>query len=96
MYSFEWDVASDVVMRSPERVKVLGATEPLRWSHKQFMNTVHADDRRKFVATIAGLTPEHPTAEVIYRLQSSDGRLVWLRSSGRAFFDSNEGGSTRT
>jgi PAS domain S-box-containing protein len=87
MYSFEWDVATDVVMRSPERLKVLGATSPLRLRHEQFMNTVHSDDRRKFIAAIAGLTPEHPTAEVIYRLQSSDGGLVWLRSSGRGFFD---------
>jgi PAS domain S-box-containing protein len=88
MYSFEWDVTSGVVVRSPERLKVLGGREPLRLSHEQFMNTVHSDDRPRFIATIAGLTSKHPTAEVIYRVQSSDGRLVWLRSTGRAFFDS--------
>src|SRR6516164_7540019 len=34
MYSFEWDVATDAVVRSPEHVRVLSATEPLRLSHQ--------------------------------------------------------------
>jgi PAS domain S-box-containing protein len=87
MYSFEWDVTTDVVVRYPERVKVFGATESLRFSHQQFVNTIHPDDRPKFIAAIAGLTPENPSAEVIYRVQVANGGLVWLRSSGRAFFD---------
>ena len=89
MYSFEWDVATDIVVRSPERAKVFGGTAPLNVSHKQFVNTIHSDDRPRFIATIAGLTPEKPTAEVTYRVQDSNGGLVWLRSSGRALFDSD-------
>ena len=86
MYSFDWDPVTDVVVRSPERLKVLGDAEPLRFTHKQFMEKVHPDDRAQFTATIAGLTPENPTAEAIYRVVSDDA-VVWLRSSGRAFFD---------
>src|SRR5215469_3616253 len=89
MYSFDWDVITDEVVRSPEHVKVLGSTAPLRSTHRQFLPRIHADDRPRFNATLAGLTPEKPTAEVIYRVQSSDGGLVWLRSSGRGFFDSD-------
>jgi PAS domain S-box-containing protein len=88
MYSFEWDVTNDLVMRSPERIAVLGSTEPLRLNHRQFVDTIHPDDRPKFIATIAALTPENPTAEVIYRARGSDGTLLWLKSSGRGFFDS--------
>jgi PAS domain S-box-containing protein len=88
MYSFEWDVTTDVVLRSPERIKVLGAKEPLRFSHQQFVNTIYPDDRPGFIATTAGLTPEKPTAEVIFRVRGSEGALVWLKSSGRGFFDS--------
>jgi len=88
MYSFEWDVTTDLVVRSPERVKVLGGNEPLPISYQQFGETIHPDDRPRFTATMAGLTPENPTAEVIYRVRGSDGALVWLKSSGRAFFDS--------
>jgi PAS domain S-box-containing protein len=87
MYSFEWDVTTDVVLRSPEHAKVLGTGEPLRFSHQQFVNTIHADDRPNFIATIASLTPESPTAEIIYRVKASDETLVWLKSSGRALFD---------
>jgi PAS domain S-box-containing protein len=88
MYSFEWDVTTDVVMRSPERARVLGASEPLRFNHQQFVDTIYPDDRPAFLATIVGLTPQKPAAEVIYRVRSSDGALVWLRSSGQGFFDS--------
>jgi signal transduction histidine kinase len=59
----------------------------LRSSHQQFVSTIHPEDRPKFIATVAGLTPENPTAEVIYRVQVADGGVVWLRSSARAFFD---------
>jgi len=89
MYSFEWDVITDEVVRSPEHAKVLGSTAPLSSTHRQFVERVYSDDRPGFIATIAGLTPEKPTAEVIYRVRSSAGSLIWLRSSGRGFFDSD-------
>src|SRR5215469_4894687 len=89
MYSFEWDVPTDIVVRSPERVKVLGATEPLHFKHQQFVETIHPDDRPTFIATIAGLAPGTPTGEVIYRVRGSDGGFVWVKSSGRGFFDSH-------
>jgi PAS domain S-box-containing protein len=87
MYAYDWDVTTDLVMRSSEHVKILGLTEPLRFLHQQFVNRIHPDDRPNFLAAIAGLTPENPTAEVTYRLLASDGSLVWLRSNGRGFFD---------
>jgi len=87
MYSFEWDIKTDVMVRSPEGDRVLGAAEPLRTTHQQFVDTIHPDDRRRFLATIAGLTPENPTGQVTYRVRVPDGAFVWLKSSGRAFFD---------
>jgi signal transduction histidine kinase len=53
------------------------------------VDKIHADDRPKFLAAIAGLTPEIPTGEVTYRARASDGTLVWLKSNGRAFFDAD-------
>lgn len=87
MYSFEWDVVADRVVRSPEHVKILGLTEPLRFGHKQFMERIHPDDRPKFTAAIAELTPERPTGNLTYRILGSSNELAWLRSSARAFFD---------
>jgi PAS domain S-box-containing protein len=90
MYSFDWDVTTDVVLRSSEHADILGLAEPLRFTHTQFVEKMYPDDRPRFTGTIAGLTPEKPTAEITYRMQNADGALVWLRSSGRAFF--NAGG----
>jgi PAS domain S-box-containing protein len=87
MYSFEWDVTTDSVLRSSEHAKVLGVAEPLRLKHQEFVDRIHPDDRPKFLATIAKLTPEQPTGDVTYRLLRGDGGPVWLKSSGRAFFD---------
>ena len=33
MYSFEWDVTTGAVARSPEHVKILGVAEPLHFTH---------------------------------------------------------------
>jgi PAS domain S-box-containing protein len=87
MYAYDWDITADVVVRSSEHVKILGLTEPLHFPHQEFMDKIHPDDRPKFLATIAGLTPENPTGEVTYRVLASDGALVWLKSNGRGFFD---------
>ena len=89
MYAYDWDVKSDLVMRSSEHVNILGLTEPLRLPQNQFVDKIHADDHPKFLAAIAGLTPEIPTAEVTYRARASDGTLVWLKSNGRGFFDAD-------
>jgi PAS domain S-box-containing protein len=87
MYTYDWDVTTDAVMRSPEHTKILGLAEPLRFPQQQFVDRIHPDDRPKFLGAIVGLTPENPTGEVIYRALASDGTLVWLKSNGRGFFD---------
>ena len=87
MYSFEWDVRTGAVVRSPEYVTVLGATEQSRSTHRQFVDKIHLDDRSRFIATIAALTPDNPTGIVTFRVINPDGSLVWLRSSGRGIFD---------
>jgi PAS domain S-box-containing protein len=89
MYAYDWDVTRDVVMRSAEHEKILGLAEPLRFSHRQFVDRIHPDDRPKFLAAIAGLTEGNPIAEVTYRGLASDGTSVWLKSNGRGFFDAS-------
>ena len=87
MYSFDWDIKTGEVVRSPEHTRVLGLAEPLRSSHSEFLHSIHPDDRERFVATTAGLTPENPSAVVTYRVMTPQGALVWVRSSGRGIFD---------
>jgi len=87
MYAYEWDVTTDVLVRSSEYVKILGVAEPQHFTRQQFMDKIHPDDRPRFIAAIAGLTPCKPTGEVTYRVLLPAGAVVWLKNSGRAFFD---------
>jgi PAS domain S-box-containing protein len=87
MYAYDWDVTTDVLVRSSEYVKILGVTEPQRFTRKQFLDKIHPDDRAKFLAAIADLNPENPTREATYRVVLPGGAVVWLKNSGRAFFD---------
>src|SRR5215469_1971115 len=65
MFAYDWDVTTDVVMRSAEHVKILGLSEPLRIPHRQFVDKIHPDDRREFLSAIARLTPENPIGMVM-------------------------------
>jgi signal transduction histidine kinase len=51
------------------------------------LDRVHPDDRAKFIASVADLTPENPTAYLTYRMLLPNGAVVWLEKSGRAYFD---------
>src|SRR6516165_8794517 len=75
------------VRRSEEREKIISLIEMLRNNKKNLNDKIHPDDRPKFFAAIAGLTPQNPTGEVTYRALASDGTSVWLKSNGRGFFD---------
>ncbi|MGA8491758.1 MAG: PAS domain S-box protein [Terriglobales bacterium] len=87
MYAFEWDVTTDVLLRSSEYVNVLGATEPRTLTHQQVMDKIHPDDRPKLAAAVARHSPENPMVDVTYRVLLPGKSPVWVKSSGRAFFD---------
>ena len=87
MYAYEWDVITDVLVRSPEYVNVLGAAEPRILSHQQAVEKIHPDDRANIVAAVARHSPKNPTVDVVYRVLLPGQSPVWVKSSGRAFFD---------
>jgi PAS domain S-box-containing protein len=88
MYVYEWDVATDVTVRSEEYANILGLTGVLRSdTRQQFLSRVHPDDRALFIAAVADLTPQNPTTQISYRVLRPDGAVIWLEKSGRAFFD---------
>jgi PAS domain S-box-containing protein len=87
MYAFEWDVATDVIVRSPEYVNLLGASEPRTLTHQQALKKIHPEDRAKLVAAVARHSPKNPTVDVTYRVQLPGKSPIWVKSSGRAFFD---------
>jgi len=88
MYAYEWDVATDSVVRSEEHINVLGFGDPA-WqpTRQQLLATVHPDDRALYISSIDQLTPEKPTTQICYRMLGPDGLVLWLEKSSRGFFD---------
>jgi PAS domain S-box-containing protein len=87
MYAYEWDITSDVLVRSPECVNVLGATEPRTLTFQQVIEKIHPDDRPKLAAAVARHSPKTPTVDVAYRVLLPGKPPIWVKSSGRGLFD---------
>ncbi len=85
MFAFEWDVATDVVVRSGDIANVLGSKAKASLTRKQVLDAVHPDDRGQFTA--AELTPEDPDVQITYRVLRPDGSVLWLEKTAHAFFD---------
>jgi PAS domain S-box-containing protein len=88
MYAYEWDVATDIVIRSEEYGSVLGFSDQAKHlTRQQVLATVHPDDRTLFIDSVDRLCPENATCRLRYRVQRSDGSIVWLEKNAQAFFD---------
>jgi PAS domain S-box-containing protein len=87
MFAFEWDVATDVVVRSGNFADVLGPTSDAPLTRQQVVARVYPDDRALFAASTAERTPENPDVQITYRMLSSDGSVVWVEKTAHAFFD---------
>jgi PAS domain S-box-containing protein len=88
MYAFDWDVATDVIIRSKEATHIPGLIgEPIRLTKQLLLANVHPEDRAIFNTIIAECTPDSPDHQISFRLLRPDGSLVWLERTGHAFFD---------
>ena len=87
MFAFEWDVATDVVVRSGDFADVLGPTSDAPLTRQQALARVYPDDRALFLASANERTPENPHVQISYRMFGSDGSVVWVEKTAHAFFD---------
>ncbi len=87
MYAFDWNVATDVIVRSKESVEILSWEKPETDTGKAFHARIHPHDLALYTATEARLTPENPTYQIIFRTLNPAGSVTWLEDSGRALFD---------
>lgn len=87
MFAYEWDVATDVIVRSAEASQVLGIDERARITGQQILAKVHPEDREKLTAAVAALSPEKPYLQISYRITRPDGTVIWVERSSRAQFD---------
>jgi len=87
MFAYEWDAATDVVVRSAECAQILGIDEAAQVTGREILAKVHPNDRERLKAAVAGLSPEKPYLQISYRMVRPDGTAVWVERSSRAHFD---------
>jgi PAS domain S-box-containing protein len=88
MFSYEWDAASDVMVRSGEYAEILctdGVAQ--RTTGDQILAKVHPDDRETVLAADAALSPEQPNLRVSHRMARPDDSVIWVEKTGRAQFN---------
>ena len=72
MFAYEWDAATDVIVRSEESTNILGIDQSERLTGEQALGRIHPDDREKVAASMSALTPEKPSLKVSYRILRPD------------------------
>jgi PAS domain S-box-containing protein len=87
MYAYEWDAATDSIVRSAEFADILGTDQPIHTSRRELIVQIHPDDREQLTAEFARVAPESPYSQAQYRLLRPDASLIWLERRARAFFD---------
>jgi PAS domain S-box-containing protein len=88
MYAFDWDVITDVIVRSEDSTRIFGLSgEPIKLTKRELLARVHPEDRTTFTNSIIECTPESPNTQISYRLLRLDGSVIWLERTGHAFFD---------
>ncbi len=87
MFAYEWDAATDRIVRSEGVTQVLGESHGLLTTGQEILANVVPEDRGRLLAAIAGLSPEEPYLRISYRRVRSDGTVMWVERNSRADFD---------
>jgi PAS domain S-box-containing protein len=87
MFAYEWDAATDFIVRSAESAQILGIDEATRVTGQQILAKVHREDREGLVAAVAALNPGKPYLQVSYRVVRPDRSVIWVERTSRAHFD---------
>jgi PAS domain S-box-containing protein len=87
MFAYEWDAATDVIVRSEESAKILGIDPSVRLIGEQALGWIDPDDRERVVASISALSPEKPSLKISYRINRADDAQIWVEQNSLAHFD---------
>lgn len=89
MFAYEWDLATDIIVRSTEGAQILGTEEATgtRTTGQQILARVHPEDRERLLAAISIVAPEKPNLHISYRIVRPDGTVLWVERLSRAYFD---------
>jgi PAS domain S-box-containing protein len=88
MFSYEWDAATDVMVRSGEYAEMLCTDKVAQLTTGQQISAkIHPDDRERVLAADAALSAEKPDLRVSHRMARPDGSVIWVEKTGRAYFN---------
>ncbi len=90
MYAYEWDLKSNVVIRSAECRNVLGSEALLQAPLEAIKGNIEPGDLQQIGKAIASLNAENSTSRVSYRSRKTDGTEIWLEQSFRGYFDKED------
>lgn len=89
-FTFDWNPATDDILRSDSCARVLGLSgdEVRHDTGQRFFQRVHPKDRERFLRMLDDLQQTADTYHTEYRAMRGDDAVVVLEESGRGFFDS--------
>ena len=91
MFAYEWDAATDIIVRSAESTQILGIDDATQVTGQQILTKVHPDDREGLKAAVAALSPEKPDLLISYRMLRPDNTVIWVQRNSRAHFNEQGG-----
>ncbi len=87
MFTCDWDAATDLFTHSPESAQILGIDLATPITGHQVLDNIHPEDRERFAAVAAELSPERPDLSISYRMVRPDGTVISVERNSRAQFD---------
>jgi PAS domain S-box-containing protein len=87
MFAYEWDVATDVIVRSAGSAEIIGIEPEVRITGQEMLAKVHPEDLEALKYAIAELRPERPNLQITYRMLRADGTVIWVERNFHALFD---------
>ena len=87
MFAYEWNAATDVIVRSAESAQILGLDVSARLTGEEALSRVHPEDRERLAAALVALCPDKPYLRVSYRILRADNSLIWVDRHSIAHFD---------
>lgn len=89
MMAYEWDAATDKIVRSKGVKQILGKDEGTYTTGQQILTMIPPEDRERLMAMVAQLSPEKPFLQIRHRMVRSDDIVIWVDRNSRAYFDEN-------
>jgi PAS domain S-box-containing protein len=87
IFAFEWDVDTDVSLRSDNAAQILGLDQQQLASGTSFIARINPDDRAAYEALLGRLCRDNPSYSTTFRFTRPDGREIWLEDTAKGEFD---------